>query len=731
MTLLLCCALLATARAQQNEPQAPAQRQVDDVVRVNTDLVQTDVIVLDKQGRFVDNLRSEQFELLVDGKPRPITFFERVAAGSASEDRQLAAARGQGSSPRAAGGVRPLDRGRTIFFFIDDLHMKAENLIRTRDTLLQFIEKEMGQNDQIAITSTSGQIGFLQQLTDNKAVARAAAARLKFSDRSLADSQRPPMSEVLAQAIDSHNDQNVIRYFVDALSEDAPLAQFGRSSPSSLARPNMGGSGVDPANEVLESLVRDRARRILQISYNLSRATLATLEGLARKSAELPGRKLVFFISDGFLIDPQKPDLMEKIRNITTAAAQSGVVIYSLDSRGLATIDMGGQAPGLPSRYLLGEISSTQEPLQLIAANTGGRALLNSNNFDAGLTKAIQETSVYYLLAWRPETEIQLKDRFRQIEVRLIDRPELNVQVRRGYYDAPASGASKAGKVKRPGAPPQTPGDELREAIGSLYPVRALPTQLSLVSLDMPDKGMVLTASIQVATQSLTFSPTKDTQTALLDLIGAVFDETGKAVVSFKDHLNVFANATPEPGGLHHNLIYNFQSPLKPGLYQVRVAVRDDKGGRVGSAMQWIEVPDLASHQLTLSSLLLGETKNETEALNGGQPLNAKSLLNVDHHFSRTSKLRFLTFIYNAAQGKSDAARDVALQVQIFRDDQPVATTALRKVESTGLPDPARIPYEAEIPLETLLPGRYALQITVIDRIAKTSASQRANFVIE
>src|SRR5213593_4017290 len=98
-----------------------AQQKPDEVVRVNTDLVQTDFTVFDKQGNFVDGLKREQFVLKVEGKPREISFFDRLAAGSRSEEAQLAAARG--SSANGASVPVPLDRGRTVLFFIDDLHL--------------------------------------------------------------------------------------------------------------------------------------------------------------------------------------------------------------------------------------------------------------------------------------------------------------------------------------------------------------------------------------------------------------------------------------------------------------------------------------------------------------------------------------------------------------------------------------------------------------------------------
>jgi VWFA-related protein len=723
-TVLLCLsALFSTARAQKKPQPQPPQQQTDDVIKISTDLIQTDVTVLDKQGRFVDNLRREQFELMVDGKPQPITFFERVKAGSTSEEMQLAAARGsQGKEV-----VRPLERGRTIFFYVDDMHMSSSSLIRARKMLLQFVDKEMGQNDQVAITSANGQVGFLQQLTDNKTVLRAAIARLKSSSQATDDREQPAMSEPMAQAIEVYNDADVIKFYVEPL----------------LAR----GVQFQPA----ESIVRNRARRILSESYNLTRVTLATLENLARSSGTLPGRKLIFFISDGFVLNPNFSDMTDRIRNITNASAKNGVVIYSLDGRGLSvggfseadnnlmgSGDPRGEMTGVVSRYVTKNLSATQEPLRVIAANTGGRAFVNSNSLNVGFAKAISETSVYYLLAWRPETEALPKDKFRQIEIRVTGRPELNVQVRRGYYDLAANPVAKNDKAVIPPAPAKTDvkaktaaETDLRAAIGSPYPTNGLPTQLGLVYLDTPDKGVVMTASIQIARQFMTFNHSEDKQTAILDLTGVVLNDQGKPVASFNDHLNVAVYFPQYVGAPRHDLVYNFQSQLAPGLYQVRVATRD-KSGRTGSAMQWIEIPDLASRKLALSSLLLAETTKDAEMLKGDPASIAESRLTVDRRLARSSKLRIMTYIYNAARGTNGTASpDVALQVQILRNDQSIVTTASRKLEAGGMQDPARLPYAAEIPLETLSPGRYVLQITAIDHIAKTTVSQRASFEVE
>src|SRR3712207_6225992 len=124
----LCAALFAAlclpAHAQQADAPAPPAKDDEEVVRISTELVQTDVMVFDKSGKFVDGLKPEQFELRIDGRPQQVVFFDRIKAGTVNEDAQIAAARGRGGGTTAGGGaVVPLDRGRTVLFFVDDLHL--------------------------------------------------------------------------------------------------------------------------------------------------------------------------------------------------------------------------------------------------------------------------------------------------------------------------------------------------------------------------------------------------------------------------------------------------------------------------------------------------------------------------------------------------------------------------------------------------------------------------------
>ncbi len=179
-------------------------------------------------------------------------------------------------------------------------------------------------------------------------------------------------------------------------------------------------------------------------------------------------------------------------------------------------------------------------------------------------------------------------------------------------------------------------------------------------------------------------------------------------------------------------VMYSYQSRVAPGLYQVRVATRDPVSGRTGSALSWVEIPDLKRGGLALSSLFLGERAPAGKTADAVKAEDAQNsvLMSVNRRFSRSSWLRFLVYVYNAQNGAAGKP-DVALQVQIFRDNQPVLTAPLTKLSTEGFTDTLRLPYMAELSLASFPAGSYVLQLTAIDRPAKASASQRVSFVIE
>jgi VWFA-related protein len=718
-------------------------------------------MVFDKQGNFIDGLKRDQLVLKVEGKPREISFFDRIAAGSRNEEAQLAAARG--GTVNGGPAPVPLDRGRTVLFFIDDLHLSAGSVTYTRQMLKRFIDHDLKQNDQAEIASASGQLGFLQQLTDNKSVLTSAADRLRALNMTVQTVEYPPMTEYQAIAIERHDD-DLMNFFIDELIKHE----------GNMPRPQAA------------DIINARAAQLIEEGGSLVTRSFSTLRGFINLASALPGRKIVFFVSDGFLIEQRRSDNLDRLQRITQAAAKSGVVIYSLDARGLGAglPDASQQVMADPSGVLLrtngGELRATQDGMNALASDTGGRAFFNTNSMPSAIATALKETSTYYLLAWRPETEEQRNPKFRRIEVSVVGRSDLVVRFRRGFGEPPEGASKNKEKQDEPLPVRKTPVDEINAALSAQYPMTAMPVAIALNYLDTAQYGGTLTTTIKVGTSSLTLEKLADGAAALLDVAGLVLNDKGKSVSSFNRRFTIKAPATNPNKKPPESIFYNHFALVKPGLYQVRVAAVDVKTGTRGSAYQWIEVPDVANKELTLSSLIVGERKSDTE----GQPLEAAAndprqpepfkqvTVNVDHRFASSSYLRFLTFIYNAAPGSANsnngkegntvplitlpdkegttqpgkdrntvsagstsaasaAAPDLAVQVQVFRDNEPVITTPLHKIPAEAAFDAQRVPYAADVSLSGLQPGAYVLQVTVIDRLAKASATRKLSFYIE
>ncbi len=688
-----------------------AQQQTEDVVRINTELVQTGVTVVDSRGNFVNGLKREQFELTVEGKPQTISFFEQVEAGSERE-RQVAL-------PTRETKDQPTDRpssandsyGRTIIFFIDDLHLSLDSLGRTRKMLARFIDNEMTETDHVAIASPSGDIGFLQQFTDNKTVLRAATARLTQKPYNVRDMSREttPMTEYMALTIERKDDPGVFQFYVDECLKTAPWLY---------------------PRKACEVEVINRARLILLQAASVIVNTYASLERLMQTSAMLPGRKLAFFISDGFLLEtgPRNADPRNALSRIIDEAMRAGVVVYTIDARGLISgqldatnnvpVDMRGRLESASLR----EIPASQDAMHALARDTGGRALRNQNYFDQWVGKILDETSNYYLLAWRPNKDEGDLPNFKNITVRVIGHPEYEVRLPRGFLTKKAAPAP----AKTPAitaAPAQT-HRELQETLTSLNPRREIPVSLSTVFMDTPEHGLVLTSSVRIANDSLSYGPLKDKAAAAVDVVGVVVNDRGKPAGSFQTRLNINAIDVDGENQKSSGTIYNSRLPLQPGLYQVRVAARDANNGQMGSAQQWIEIPDLKSQRLTLSSLFL-------DVRNVAASATSQVQFSVDHRFARNSRLTFMAFIYNAVRaenGKSLPA--LSIQARLLRRGRVVQTGPLRKVELSSQ-DLMRIPCGGEISLNSIPAGDYVLEVRVTDALNQTSASQRTGITVD
>ncbi len=685
--------LVTLPSSVQSQAQVPSKPEPsDDVVRVKTELVQTDVTVVDKRGRFVDGLKAGQFDLRVDAKSQSLAFFEQVAAGSSAEAEQLAAARAASktSKARESNSTAGPDRGRLIFFFVDDVHLTGESLTRARAVVSHFVEDKMGANDRVAVVSTSGQIGFLQQLTDSKAVLREAISRLNNKYNPETTASGVGISEVDANLIASRGFKGLFAYLVEQTMKEM---QMGAMSAAAL--------------------VKNRVRQINAQSKLVEIETLSRLESLIHSTGPLPGRKVVFFISDGFVMDNKRSSGSDVMQSLTSEAARVGAVVYSLDTRsnlfGSSVDASRNEYPDFGPRTAgrsLAESKTPQEPLETLADETGGRSYLNSNRLDDAVAEALRESSAYYLLAWRPDTENQKAGRSR-LDVVIRDHPELHVRMRRHVFELKSNQPAPSAKAGGGSAVKATPDDELRAALGALYPHRDFPVHLSAGYLNTLDKAPLLSLTMQLDTETLSFEGPEGKQEAAVDVLGVALDDRG-SFSSFQQKLKI--------------------PRAPPGLYQVRVAVRDSKSGRTGGAIEWIEVPQVEPDRFSMSSLFLTEKLVESGPAVPASAAGERSRAAVDHRFARTSVLRFQTYVYNASRQAGSA--DVWISAEVFRGTQQVLATAPNKI-SFDAADTWRMPLSSEIALKELPAGSYTLVVTATDKVRGTAASQRIAFIVE
>ncbi len=144
--------------------------------------------------------------------------------------------------------------------------------------------------------------------------------------------------------------------------------------------------------------------------------------------------------------------------------------------------------------------------------------------------------------------------------------------------------------------PTRARDDDMRLVIDAPVSQRQIPTDLSLSVSQMPPVGTRVTAAIQINRGALTFELNDGEQVADLDLGGIFYDSKGKPVSSFVGRLKIFPRPENSSLAKRNQSIYSFYAWLPTGLYQVRVGVRDLKSGKIGSAMQWIEIPNISAH---------------------------------------------------------------------------------------------------------------------------------------
>jgi len=708
-------ASLATApdpitHAQEAEP-------TDLVTPVEVEVVRLEVVVTEKGGRPRTNLRPEDFAVFEDGVKQEIVQFQAFARPGTETTPPPAP-----PAPGETAAVRPVTTGdelpaRYIVLAIDDVHMEFDSLARVRKALDRFLDEDLKPEDQVALITTSGSSALSQEFTSDRQVLEDTLLRLSAKGRRAEWTGVPYITPYQAELIE-RGDPMALQV---AVQEILAAGVF-------LDEDTAGGEAHRKARAILDEAVYD------------VRLTLEVLESLCRGLAGLSGRKTVFLVSDGFLTSlSSRASAGYDLRRIADAATRGGVVIYSLDTRGLVgpapIFNASSRARTLPETSgLLQSISqlsieAERDGMNALAVDTGGFLVEDQNDLRLGLREMLKDTETYYVLAYEPKNQ-KRDGKFRKIEVKLPGIDDVRIRTRSGYYardDSRLRADSRSAKddARRE----EQRRAEMRTALFALAPLTAIPVRVAADFVAAGGDQAEIVISGNVGVDTLPFVRLRDHLQATVETVAVIQDDQSKVVATLPTERSAMDLSDGDYRALlDHGLPYQKAVVLGPGRYQVRLACREDSTGQLGSAWQWIEVPDFSAGRLSLSSLFLLRENPDgaTTAAQGSIPeLESAQPLRLYH---RDESLYVQLYAYNPARDSSGAA-SLSSQAQVLRDGVVLGTAAPEPM--SGAEPGGAVPHLSRIRLRQFDPGDYELRITVTDRLANAVATRRATFTVE
>jgi len=687
LMFLLAGVALAAGQSPAGQPATP-QGPETPTFRVQVDYVEVDAFVTDAQGRFVRDLKKEDFEVSEDGKRQTVSAFTLVDIPVERAIRPLFAA--QPLEPDVKTNARPFD-GRIYIVVLDDLHVQFSHSRMVQSVMRKFIQEKLGANDLMAVIHVGGRSENSQEFTSSKRLLLAAV------DKFLGKAERPATLEAYE------------RYLATA---GTPMADA--SDPMLQKR------GFDARN------------------------TLQELEAVASWFGSVRGRKKsILFVSEGIDYDIEdvfgKQDatmIMDRTRDLIRSATRSNVSIYGIDPRGLSGMaDFDIELNGLPAgggdglsdqqlrslgpRGLQNELRLQHNSLLTLAEETGGFAVINTNSFESTFNRIVEENSSYYVLAYYPPNP-KRDGKFHNIRVR-VNRPGLTVRARRGYANpsgkAPVPAANSASRLTV----------EAKEALDSPLPVSGLTMQVFAA----PFKGTAPKASVlvgvEVSGQKLQLGAGDQ-----LQLTYYAMDAKGKYQGGSTD--TVTLNLRPETKQIVEQTGLRALSRLElpPGRYQLRVAANELSSKAVGTVVYDLDVPDFSKGAISMSGLAITSPSSarvptvrpdaELRQVMPAPPVAARE-------FQAEEELALFAEVYD---NTAASPHKVDITTTVTADEGKVMFKTDETRDSSDLQGKSGgYGYSARVPLKGLSPGIYVLKVEARSRLgAGPTADRQVQFRI-
>jgi VWFA-related protein len=660
----------AQSSGAQNAAQDQSAQQSGFVLRMNGELVLTNVVVRDsKTGEVVKGLQKSDFSIYENGKQQQIDTFDFESVDQATPLNEATVSGLAGSGKSKANGpaivARPEDlrNHRLIVMFFDLTSMQPEDLERSVDAAQDFLRKKMQPADLVALVSLGDALNVDQDFTADK--------------------------DALVREVGAYNG-----------TEGQGFAQ-GATANSNQVEDT---TGYTPDESEYNDINTDRE--------------LFALRAVSKSLEKINEKKSLLYFSGG--ISRDGIENQASLRAAVNAAVRANLAIYSVDTRGLQVISPLGDASTGSLRgtgaynggALLNSMNAnfaTQEVMATLSSDTGGKAFFDSNDFAPAFAQVQRDTSAYYAIGFRSSNSAR-DGRYRKLTVKL-NRPGVKLEYRPGYY-APAD-FRHSGREDRE--------RDLEEQLASDLPATDMAVYLDAMYFRLDENRFYVPVSLIVPGSQIPFVKGGDKDKATLDIIGEVIDEVKRPIGHARETVKL--NLDPSLQARQRNIQYTTNFDLPPGKYHLKFVVRENETGRMGSFEADITLPEMKKSPLKMSSIVLASarqpSKQQNPLVRGGE----EYVPNISHVFRQDQHLYLLYEVYAPAREKpaenapkgTKAGIDLLSSLELIQGSTKVYETPLVQAKAINVEGRDAVSIELDVPLDKLKPGQYLCQLNVID----------------
>jgi VWFA-related protein len=692
---LLRLFLALSAAAQQ--PEGPIT-----TFKTTSNLVIINVFVRDKSGAAVEGLKKEDFKLLEDGKAQNIAVFEfqklEEAPATAPPPAPGIADAPKPEAPKPAefkpapsikpskpGEVRYRDR-RLIALLFDMSSMPQPDQIRAQEAAQKFLKTQMSPADVVSILTFSNSLKVEQDFTDDRDQLAKVIRSLRVGEGS-------------------------------SLAGDADTAD------------------ADAGEDTQAAFTADETEFNI---FNTDRK-LSALESAAKMLGSLPERKALVYFSSG--VGKTGTENESQLRSTVNAAVRANVAFYPVDARGLVALPPGGDATqGAPrgtgaftgdaARKSRDKFNNQQETLTTLAADTGGKALLDDNELLLGIKQAQQDIRSYYILGYYSSNGA-LDGKFRKVGLSLAGARSagLKLDYRSGYFSAKDFKRFNADDKER----------QLEEALLLGDPITDLPLAIEVDYFRLTPERYFIPISVKIPGSEITVARKGPNETTEFDFIGQVRNTRSAIVANVRDGIKVKLTEENAAALGRKSIQYDSGFTLAPGKYQLKFLARENQTGKMGTFETTFVIPDLTVTQrgLPISSVVWSNQREPLSAAVGSassqkkltaiHPLvrdGQKLIPSVTRVFRKDQNL----FVYFEVSAKKTSS--VVATLSFYRGKAKISESEPIRVTQTPKNRPHMAPFQFQTALGKLNPGRYTCQVNVVDELGRKFAFSRAPVVI-